>query len=122
VSEWLAQQPQVARVINPALPGDTQHARFQRYFSSGNGLLSVVLKETRLPAVSAMLDGYQRFRIGGSYGGTHSLVAIADLGAARTAGPQPGIGLLVRYHIGLEPLEPLMDDLRAGFERLDAFH
>lgn len=122
VSEWLAQQPQVARVINPALPGDMQHARFQQYFSSGNGLLSVLLEETRLPAVSAMLDGYQHFRIGGSYGGTHSLVAIADLSAARTAGPQAGVGLLVRYHIGLEPLEALMDDLRAGFERLDAFH
>lgn len=122
VSEWLAKQPQVARVLNPALPGDRQHARFKKYFESGNGLLSVVLKETRLPVLSAMLDGYQHFRIGGSYGGTHSLVAIADLTGARTADPLREAGLVVRYHIGLEPLDALMDDLRAGFERLDAPH
>lgn len=118
VSEWLAQQPQVAHVLNPALPGDVQHARFERYFRSGNGLLSVLLGDAQLPAVSGMIDGYEHFRIGGSYGGTHSLVALADLSGVRTVGPPPGSGLIVRYHIGLEPLEPLLDDLRAGLTRL----
>ena len=67
-----------------------------------------------------MLDGYQHFRIGASYGGTHSLVAIADLGATRTGGPSSDGGLVLRYHIGLEPLDALFDDLRTGFARLDA--
>lgn len=120
VSEWMATQPQVARVFNPALPGDTQHARYRKYFSSGNGLFSVLLREARLPALSAMLDGYRHFRIGASYGGTHSLVAIANLDAARTAGSSPPRGYVLRYHVGLEPLDTLLDDLRAGFERFDA--
>ena len=120
VSKWLTEQPQVAQVLNPALPGDRQHARFKQYYRSGNGLLSVRLKETRLAALSAMLDGYRHFRIGASYGGTHSLVAITDLGTTRTGASWSGAGLVLRYHIGLEPLDALMDDLRAGFERLDA--
>lgn len=120
VSEWLAQQPQVIRVLNPALPDDAQHARFDKYFRSGNGLLSVLLKDAKLPEISAMLDGYGHFRIGGSYGGTHSLVAIADLSNARTLSPAPGNGLVVRYHIGLEPLDMLLDDLGKGMERLGA--
>lgn len=118
VSDWLAQQPQVARVLNPAVPSDAQHARFERYFRSGNGLLSVLLKDAQLPAVSAMIDGYEHFRIGGSYGGTHSLVALADLRQSRTLSPAPGDGLIVRFHIGLEPMEMLLDDLGAGLARL----
>ena len=120
VSKWLSQQPQVARVFNPALPSDRQHARFVKYFRAGNGLLSIQLKHSRLAAVSAMIDGYEHFRIGASYGGTHSLVAVADLAGSRLASPLNAGGLIVRYNIGLEPLELLIEDLRKGFARLDA--
>ena len=118
VSDWLAKQPQVAQVLNPALPGDAQHERFGKYFSSGNGLVSVLLRDAELPQISAMLDGYEHFRIGGSYGGTHSLVAVADLRHSRTLSPVSGNGLVVRYHVGLEPMEMLLDDLAEGFNRL----
>ena len=120
VSDWLAKQPQVAQVLNPALPGDVQHERFGKYFSSGNGLVSVLLRDRGLPQISPMLDGYEHFRIGGSYGGTHSLVAVADLRHSRNLSPIPGNGLVVRYHIGLEPMDMLLDDLGEGFNRLSS--
>jgi cystathionine beta-lyase len=118
VSEWFAGQPGVARVLNPAAPTDPYHSRFGRYFSSGNGLLSVVMQEASLRALSAMLDNFQHFRLGASWGGTHSLVSITDLAPVRTAAPWPNDGYVLRFHIGLEPLDALFDDLRAGLDRL----
>ena len=85
VSTWLAEQPQVEQVRNPAFPRDPQHARFKKYFSAGNGLVSVHLKEMRIEPLSAMLDGYEYFQIGASWGGTHSLVSLAKLHPMRTA-------------------------------------
>ncbi|MEO8120846.1 MAG: PLP-dependent transferase, partial [Rhodoferax sp.] len=118
ISTWLAEQPQVLQVRNPALPGDEYHSRFRKYFNSGNGLISVLLKESRLERLSAMLDGYRHFRIGASWGGTHSLVALADLRPARTVAPLNHDAFIVRFHIGLEPIAALFEDLKQGLERL----
>lgn len=115
---WLASQPEVASVINPAATDHPQHERFKRYFSSGNGLFSTLFQGTDLPALAAMIDGFQHFGIGASWGGTHSLVAIADLGQLRTATPTPPETYSVRFHVGLEPMDSLIADLRAGLARL----
>ncbi|MDF6480639.1 PLP-dependent transferase, partial [Escherichia coli] len=89
------------------------------YFSSGNGLLTILLHSQDLERISAMLDGLKHFRIGASWGGTDSLIAIADLTASRIVQPWPPGRYALRLHIGLEPLEPLYADLEAGFTRLN---
>lgn len=119
-SRWLRAQSGVARVMNPADPEDGGHARFARYFSRGNGLVSFVPERQDLGALAAMIDGLQRFRIGASWGGTESLVALADLSTARSA-PQRAVPMyVVRLHFGVEPVEPLLQDLAAGLARLRA--
>lgn len=115
---WLRHRAEVKEVINAADPDDIRHARFSRYFSGGNGLISLILKTNNLVAISAMLDGFQHFKIGASWGGTASLVGLCDLSIVRTVEPQMPGTYIVRLHIGLEHRELLYADLEAGFIRL----
>ncbi len=119
VARWLKAQPQVKRVLYPALPGDPGHALWKRDFSGASGLLGVVFNATSDAAMAALVDGLELFALGFSWGGYESLVAPLTLGAARTATiwsePQPG----VRLHIGLEDSHDLIEDLAKGFNRFD---
>lgn len=119
-SAWLRDQSGVVRVLNPADPADSGHDRFRRFFSRGNGLVSFVPERQDLGSLAAMIDGLEHFRIGASWGGTESLVALADLSMARSAASRGGPALVVRLHFGVEPVEPLLQDLAAGLQRLRA--
>ena len=117
VAQWLEKQPQVQRVLYPALPNDPGYALWKRDFTGASGLLSVELKPCSKPQLAAMLDQYTHFGLGYSWGGFESLVAPAHIGNARTVHPWRG-GPLVRYHIGLENTDDLINDLEAGLARL----
>jgi len=117
VAAWLAQQPAVRTVFHPALPGDTNHALWQRDARGSNGLMTVEFD----PAVSAetierAIDQLQLFGLGSSWGGYESLVLPVDPGRTRLSGREPAPGYLLRLHIGLE--DPA--DLKADLDRL--FH
>jgi ACS family tartrate transporter-like MFS transporter len=51
VARWLQAQPQVSRVIHPALEGDAGHALWARDFTGASGLFSAILKPVPVPAV-----------------------------------------------------------------------
>ena len=65
-----------------------------------------------------MVDGYQYFGIGGSWGGYESLVLPTQPEKLRSATTWDASGTTLRYHIGLEDPEDLLNDLEAGFGRL----
>ena len=117
VAKWLQQQPEVKRVLYPALPEDPGHAIWKRDFSGASGLLGVVFHRTSDAAVAAMIDGMTLFPLGFSWGGFESLIAPSHPSEARTAEawaePEPG----VRLHIGLEHTDDLIADLTAGLAR-----
>lgn len=119
VAAWLQQRPEVGRVLYPPLPDDPGHALWKRDFTGACGLLSVVLAEAFAEgAVARMIEGYDYFGLGASWGGYESLVLPAFPGKLRTAVPWSAPGPLVRYHVGLEDPQDLIADLEAGFERL----
>jgi cystathionine beta-lyase len=114
---WFKQQPEVERVLYPALPEDPGHALWRRDFSGASGLFGVALKpgiaEARL---HALIDGLQLFGRGYSWGGFESLL-IQSL-PERTVTPPIAKGLLFRVHAGLEDPADLIADLEVGFARL----
>ena len=120
VARWLAGQPEVARVLHPALPDFPDHALFQRDFTGPNGLFSVELHPAPEPATNAFLDALTLFGLGFSWGGFESLAISCDpqLKTARTAERWSAAGPVVRLHVGLEDPADLIADLRRG---LDAF-
>ena len=120
MARWLAQRPEVSRVLHPALPSDPGHAIWKRDFKGASGLFSVILKEASPTALASMLDGLELFGMGASWGGFESLVLPFDPSAYRTATPWQAEGPALRFHIGLEDLDDLKRDLDAGFARLRA--
>jgi cystathionine beta-lyase len=119
LAEWIARQPEVERVLHPALPGDPGHRIWKRDFTGACGLFGVVLKEGVTDrALCAMIDGLELYGIGSSWGGFESLIVPFDPRDARTATQWPHKGPCFRIHAGLENVADLLADLDQGFERL----
>ena len=117
IARWLEKQPQVARVIHPALPGCPGHELWKRDFNGASGLFGVVLKVGTEAARTALIDGLELFGIGFSWGGYESLVIPADPRPLRSVVPWVAEGPMVRLQIGLEDSDDLIADLAAGLER-----
>ena len=64
MARWLAQRPEVLRVLHPALESDPGHAIWKRDFTGASGLFSIVLQAGAARAVDAMLDTAQAVRHG----------------------------------------------------------
>lgn len=118
VAKWLTTQAHVAEVYFPSLESDKQHARFKRYFSGGNGVISLKLNEVSQIKIERFIDSLEHFQIGASWGGTHSLIALSDISGSRTSVPWNGSAWILRLHIGLEPLDVLLRDLEKAFSTL----
>jgi cystathionine beta-lyase len=112
VARWLREQPQVARVLHPALEDCPGHEFWARDFTGATGLFSVVLDGGDSAARATFIDALKRFGIGYSWGGYESLVVPAD--PVRTATRTEYEGPIIRLHIGLEDPEDLIEDLAAG--------
>jgi cystathionine beta-lyase len=115
VARWLAQRPEVLRVLHPALDSDPGHALWQRDFTGASGLFSIVLKPADDKAVHAFLDALTLFGMGFSWGGYESLVILFDCREYRTATEWVPGGPSLRFHIGLEDPGDLIADLECGF-------
>jgi cystathionine beta-lyase len=120
VARWLAGQPQVAKVLHPALPGCPGHELWQRDFKGASGLFGFVLNGGDEAARAALIDGLELFGIGFSWGGFESLALPVDPAPIRTATRWEAEGPLVRLHIGLEDPDDLIADLEAGLKRFES--
>ena len=109
VARWLAEQPQVACVLHPALPSCPGHALFARDFRGATGLFSVVLAGGDEAAAARLIDRLTLFGIGYSWGGFESLAVPARF--TRTATMPAFEGPLIRLHVGLEDPDDLIADL-----------
>jgi len=120
LAQWLARQPEVERVLHPALPADPGHAIWKRDFSGASGLFSVVLRPVSEAAFATFIDGLELYGIGASWGGYESLVMPFDPCQVRSATRWPYTGPCFRIHAGLESPDDLLADMDAGFRRLRA--
>jgi len=120
IANWLADQPEVARVLHPALPECPGHAAWKRDFKGSSGLFSFVLKGGDEARRAALIDGLVHFGIGYSWGGYESLALPVDPQNYRTATRWTAEGPVVRLQIGLEDVDDLIEDLRAGLDRFAA--
>jgi cystathionine beta-lyase len=118
IARWLREQPEVAEVIFPALPGSRGHELWKRDFTGACGLFGVVLKPVAKARVDAMLDGLQLFKMGWSWGGFESLIIPANIERAKRTIRWDAGGPYLRLHVGLESVDDLIADLADGFDRL----
>lgn len=114
IAAWLAEQPQVLKVLHPALPGDPGHAIWARDYSGASGLFGVVMQPGSLAAQHAFLDALKLFGLGFSWGGFESLAIRCDPQLTSRPFVKALEGPLMRLHIGLEDETDLIEDLKAA--------
>lgn len=121
IARWLADRPEVQRVLHPALPSCPGHEFWQRDFTGASGLFGVVFQpEYPYEAVTAMIDRLRLFGIGASWGGFESLVLPTRTSITRSAGTGNFGGEVARFQIGLEHVDDLIADLESGLAMLRA--
>jgi cysteine-S-conjugate beta-lyase len=121
IARWLEGRPEVARVLCPMLLGSPGHDLWQRDFTGGCGLLSLVFAGGDSAARDRFADALSLFGIGYSWGGYESLVSPVDPAQHRSVTPWPLPGMAaqarfaLRLAIGLEDPADLIADLERGF-------
>ena len=115
VVSWLSQRPEVARVLHPAVPDHPGHALWKRDFSGAAAVFSIVLKPELGPLQREAIRRMRLFKLGASWGGVHSLIAVNDPRKGRTSLDWLPSGPVWRLSIGLEALADLICDLEQTF-------
>ena len=119
VAKWLEAQPQVGRVMHPALPSHPQHALFQRDFRGGCSLFGVVLAaKYNQEDMFRFINALKLYGIGASWGGYESLALPTTGFINRTAGTGDFGGQMLRIHIGLVDVPDLIADRAQGLREL----
>lgn len=111
IAQSLAEQPQVSRVLHPALPSCPGHEFWVRDFDGASGLFAFVLQGGDLAARDRLIESLEHFGIGWSWGGFESLATPSDPIGLRTATRWTPEGPAVRLSIGLEDADDLIADL-----------
>lgn len=109
VVRWFQAQDCVGLVLHPALPDHPGHATWARDAEGTNGLLSVVFNDD-FP-VETFLDSLAFFVVGSSWGGFESLFKTFELPERLRAQYGRKVGTAVRFHVGLEHIDDLLEDL-----------
>lgn len=114
VIDWLEKQPEVSRILWPALRSDPGHGLWARDYSGAASLFGVVMKGGTTPQAHALMRALRLFGMGYSWGGFESLITHETPQLTHRAHP-PGLeGQLLRLHVGLEDPADLIADLEAG--------
>ena len=118
VAEWLQRQPQIKRVLFPALPSDPGYKLWKRQFSGAAGPFVIELNNCKESSYEAFINSLELFALGTSWGGFESLVMPAIPHQLRTNATLPNEQRLVRLHIGLEDPDDLRQDLASALKQL----
>ncbi len=117
IAAWLETHPKVERVLFPWLPSFPQHDLARRQMGGCAGLFTIFLKTDDLETVEAFFKKLKRFLFAVSWGGHESLVVpmAAFYNVPGRVDPVYPVNL-VRFYIGLEAAEWLMEDLEGALE------
>ena len=117
IASWLKQRPEIAKVLHPALEDCPGHAIWKRDFTGAAGLFSVLFDPAYSEAqTDRFIDSLKLFKIGYSWGGANSLAVPYRMTQIRRDWPHQG--QLVRFNIGLEEVQDLINDLTQAFKSL----
>lgn len=120
VLNFLEKQKCVGKILAPSHPKFSSHGMWKKYFKGASSLFTITLdKKYGEAAIAKMIDGYDFFAIGASWGGYESLVRRFTLDNARTVTAGKFTTDMIRYYIGLENVDDLIADLDKGFKRLE---
>lgn len=117
VAEFFAHQKLVKTIFYPKLKTHPNHEIFVRDFKGANGMITIEFNdEVSNDEALKFVDNLKLFSIGASWGGYESLATVTV--PPRTAVDLSKSGVFVRFHIGLEDIDDLLDDLKQAFTKI----
>jgi cysteine-S-conjugate beta-lyase len=124
--DGLKQQQDFVQVLHPANPDNAGHHYWKDICTTGQsaGLVSVIFNEKyTLQDIRNFCDALRLFKLGFSWGGPISLVMLYNLNEMRTLETAHlKKGLLVRFCIGLEDPEDLINDIQQALGQMKSMH
>lgn len=115
LARWLAERPEIERVLHPALDSCPGHEVWKRDFTGSSGVFSIVFKPgIDKQKVLAFVDALRLFKIGYSWAGVTSLAVAYDFTGRK--GRPAYQHRIVRLNIGLEDREDLRADLEQAMQ------
>ncbi|MBS1124615.1 MAG: Cystathionine gamma-lyase [Deltaproteobacteria bacterium] len=119
IAAWLANHPQVAKVIYPGLESHPQHALAKRQQRGFGAMISFVLKGG-LDESRRFLSACQIFALAESLGGVESLIEHPAImtHASVPADRRAALGIVdgfIRLSVGIEDVSDLQGDLERSF-------
>lgn len=118
VADWLTRQPEVLRLMHPGVEGDAFYDLWKKQFTGASGLFGFIISETDRPKLAKLFDGLSLIGMGSSWGGFETLMVPTNPTINRTATQWAPQGQTMRIHVGLEDPEDIVQEIRAGFDRM----
>ncbi|MEO5684418.1 MAG: aminotransferase class I/II-fold pyridoxal phosphate-dependent enzyme [Chitinophagaceae bacterium] len=118
--QYLQQHPKVAEVIFPLDPGFPQYELAKQQMSGACGLVTIVMKATKMEQVVQFCESLQHILMAVSWGGHESLAlpkCASLLPAQFDAGNREH--KMIRFYFGLEDPAYLIADIEQAFARID---
>jgi len=120
IAEFLAAHPRIARVYYPGLPSHPNHDVARRQMRGFGGVVTFEVHGD-LDTASRVVDACRIPRIAPSLGGVESLIEQPALMSfyELTTEERLQVGIkdnLIRYSVGIEDTDDLIDDLRAALD------
>jgi cystathionine gamma-lyase len=117
IADFLAEQPQIERVIYPGRADHPQHAIAKKQMRGGYGGMITATLKGGLPAARLFLERVKLFSLAESLGGVESLIehpaimthASIDKPVREALGISDG---LVRFSVGIEDVNDLIADIQ----------
>jgi cystathionine beta-lyase len=117
IADWLKARAEISKVLHPALPDCLGHEIWKRDFSGAGGLFSVLFDPRFTEAqTDRFIDSLKLFKIGYSWGGANSLCVPYRMESMRNGWRHQG--QLVRFNVGLEDPQDLIDDIEQALRTL----
>ncbi|MEK5754728.1 PLP-dependent transferase [Acinetobacter variabilis] len=119
---WLKQQPEFVQILHPTDANNAGHENWKEICKQGHsaGLVSVIFDNTyKLQDIRNFCDSLKLFKLGFSWGGPVSLVMLYNLKEMRVLEHSHlKEGFLVRFCIGLEHPEDLIEDIQHALQNM----
>jgi len=118
IATWLKSRPEISKVLHPAIPGCPGHEIWQRDYTGAGGLFSVIFDQRfSEEQTDQFVDNLTLFKIGYSWGGSHSLCVPYRMKDMRSTWTESG--QLIRFYIGLEDVADLIADIEQALNKLE---
>lgn len=117
IVEFLQSRQEIKTIFYPKLKTHKNNEIFKRDFVGTNGMITIEFNENiKKEQAIAFVDSLKYFSIGASWGGYESLATVTT--PPRTATKIDESRVFVRFHIGLEDVNDLIDDLKQAFLKI----